>query len=475
MKHKSKKSPTFQNIIKNNDKNYSSNRPYITPTPGEIPVIVNTPVPKGTHIENADFDLIHNWCANAAIAGPLPGGIERVKQLLECAKNSGIKIILSGTSYPYESYYKIAKEINTNPLIGGYLIKDEPTFEEWKDYISTRLNNESLPPENIYELYQVMRKDFTQHMSFFNLAADPTQKKFMGDFETYEEFLEGFQNVFAPPVWMFDYYLARINLKNNPENTVIDYRYYYFYDFLLKFQSISKKTRRPFWAYCQCISEEIKDSWKFPTPTTDLVRFEAFTALAFGAKGIAYYRYAEWKENRPDYVFYTCPVIRDNIRPGVKIKTMTWDVIKKVNEEIKAYSRVFLNTELINVFSSWFKEKRPDQKPGEDFSLDEVPLIELPYGPLVKVESNLYTNRRGVMISHLKFGVKNYLVFISRSAQDAQIITTQFKYNRELRFVGMGGVKEVNKPLSSNSVMTGEYKWDMNPGGYFIVEWDESN
>lgn len=39
----------------------------------------------------------------------------------------------------------------------------------------------------------------------------------------------------------------------------------------------------------------------------------------------------------------------------------------------------------------------------------------------------------------------------------------------------MGGVKEVNKPLSSNSVMTGEYKWDMNPGGYFIVEWDESN
>lgn len=104
---------------------------------------------------------------------------------------------------------------------------------------------------------------------------------------------------------------------------------------------------------------------------------------------------------------------------------MTWDVIKKVNEEIKAYSRVFLNTELINVFSSWFKEKRPDQKPGEDFSLDEVPLIELPYGPLVKVESNLYTNRRGVMISHLKFGVKNYLVFISRSAQDAQIITTQ--------------------------------------------------
>lgn len=452
--------------------------PYISPTPNEIPIIANTPVPKGCKIEDMDFQILHNWGANAAIAGPvIPGGEERVNKLLECAADSGVKIILTGTGYPYSEFYEIARKVNANTEVGAYLIKDEPSFNEWEDYIDKDTESPVIPPTNLYELYYAMRDSFPQHMSFFNLVSDPSQNAHLGSFvNNLKDYLECFQEVFDPPVWMFDDYLAKIYLSPNTPPNVITYRYSYYYHSLLNIKAISKQTCRPFWAYCQCISEKVENKYILPTPTEDLVRFEAFTALALGAKGIAYYRYAEWNNNDPNYTCYTCPVMSDKVRPGVKMTTTTWYVVQKINLEIKQFSSVFLYTEVVDVFSSWVKVKESEDTTSnlKDIYYDEVPLIKLPFGPLESISTDLNTDRRGVVVSHLRFGFQNFLVFVSRSAQDSQIITTKLKHKNRIMFVGMGGVTEGELALSPGAAMDGEYEWNLRPGGYFIIEWHEN-
>ena len=119
-----------------------------------------------------------------------------------------------------------------------------------------------------------------------------------------------------------------------------------FYEDLEASSRIASLTHRPFWAYCMSMSHQLSydetsgEGVLYPEATLGSLRFEAFSALAYGAQGIIYWTY--------------CQIYNDAIHYSALInqqgeKSESWYYAKQVNGEIKALTDVFLGCTLMRV------------------------------------------------------------------------------------------------------------------------------
>lgn len=416
---------------------------YISPTPGEIPIMVASPLPEGKRATAEDIDGIIECGANALIES-----VGLAESLLKAMKGKNIKAIFAQGGLKNNDYLARVKKYMANENVGAWLLRDEPYYFNWHDpKENDRIKTYVLPPqdvahrEDLRPLYDDVRKSDPSRSVYFNLAA-ALSPRFTGNFNSFRQYLSAFHNQFKPALWSFDYY----PITGGDNNWKCDY--YNFFNWLNIFSKNSASTKRPFWFYCQSVACNYKNKPKFPTPTESMLRFEAFTALAFGAKGIAYWYYAQRNDSK-DWKYVSMPI---NSKGE---KTSVWHALKQVNSEIKKYSHVFLDTKLVKIFST-----------GGDF--DPVGQIKLPYGPLVSLKAT----DMGVHISHLKEGADNYLLMVSRSVHSPQKITTIFDSKKLVDFVG-GSTFSKRVIKNSNARYSEETEWTLEPGGYIIFHFND--
>ncbi len=417
--------------------------PYIIPSQKEFPIMVSSPIPFGKPSTIEDIDGIIECNANTLIES-----VVFAEDLLKLMDGKNIKAIFSQGGLKSKDYLTYVRKYRVNKNIRAWLLRDEPYYFNWhnseenykiKDCVISPQDEAHM--EDLRPLYNDVKKIDPIHSVYFNLAATHNPC-FIGNFRSYNRYLSAFQKQFKPDLWSFDYY----PITGSDDNWYCDY--YNFYNWLNIFSKNSASTKRPFWYYCQSVACKYQDKPKFPTPTESMLRFEAFTALAFGAKGIAYWYYAQRKDPQ-DWKYVMMPI---NSKGE---KTSVWYALKQVNSEIKKYSYVFLNTKLVKIFSS-----------GE--SLNPIEHIKLPYGPLVILKSDDI----GVHISHLKEGHNNYLVMVSRSVQSTQKITTKFDINKQIKLIGGATFSNrITKP--GNTKYGKEIEWTIEPGGYIIFHFDD--
>ncbi len=210
---------------------------------------------------------------------------------------------------------------------------------------------------------------------------------------------------------------------------------------------MSKECGTPFWAYCQSMSFKNKDVQR-PAATVPYLRFEAFSALAYGAQGIVYWTYGQRLSTKNE-AYLSALVNLDGD------KTPAWYAARQVNNEIKALNDVFYNSRLV------------DCRHTGDILYRDTKKLSGTFGPL----KHIVSGKEGVMVSHLKTNGNDYLIIVSRDPFSSQTVRLNFDDVKveELTVSSSGNNYSVRKKKINGSV-----KRSLSPGGYLVFNWNNT-
>lgn len=297
----------------------------------------------------SELDEITDCGFNVLMAGWLSVGGAASSTLSNAHDNENIKILFKNGKFvasedsDYETVMVSVKNFIAE-FGGTTTIKDEPSYKEMIGEKGDVLD----------QYFNIMSRD-PNFLVYINVAAGG--EYFLdgisgnSEKERYRKYLETFQNYFKPSLFSYDGYPIEevINLlyegmtneeglplyRNLPEGKIIvDSDGYY--KRLEMFNEISSNNKRPFYAFCQSVNLMHLDINKYrPVALEQYLRYEAFSALAFGAKGIVYWKYAPGENNDSEAYISALLDWRGN-------KTLSWYFAQKVNNEIHKYEDLFL-------------------------------------------------------------------------------------------------------------------------------------
>jgi hypothetical protein len=325
--------------------------------------------------------------------------IEEAIKALDMGHSAGIKFIISCPELRSETE-KTVRRLKNHPALYAYFLEDEPNASRFKEL-------------GIWE--KKIKSIDKNHPSYVNLFPNYASEEQLGT-KTYREHVNLFIKEVDPDFLSFDAYPTW-------SNPVV---YNGWYDLLETFRDESEKAGKPFWAF-SLATTYISYPNSHPIQTLGMLRLQVYSNLAYGAQGIQYYKYSDTGKGS-----HMAPILDGK-------RTIVYDRIKQINEEIKNLSPVFLGSRVISV-----------QHTGTTFiPKGTTRLTDLP--DPVKV---LVTEGSEAIVSILENGVNTFLVVVNRD----------FYKNMNLTVYGDDSLKKVMKngdivPASRYSNNT-----EMDPG-----------
>lgn len=408
-----------------------------------------------------------NVCMQGAI-----GYQKGVTETLKNAISTNTKIILNNGYFRQNPVNDWVSGLYEG--LGGISLKDEPTYYEMIDDVP-KIDENGKEIETLQQRYRYLMEQKLPCIVYINLVGGP-EEIFMPenvDNEDEEEstneskeakyikYIETFQEFYKPAYFSYDLYpiseyspllYAGILSPISKQEGEMSVDYNRFYRDLEIFASLSMAHRRPFWAFCQSQSYMSGKSHKFkPMAKEEYLRFEAFSALAYGAQGIIYWAYPTRQTNRQEdkegkeimiETYFTALLDRKGR------KTASWYYAQKINFEIHRYKDCFLDAEVMS---------RNEIKDSEIFSYKDA-RCSLDIN-ISKVSAN------GILISRILAKIGMVLVVMSRDVLNYQEITIKVNINDIMELTPETSTSEGHKLLSM-----GEYKRILIPGGYRIFK-----
>lgn len=203
----------------------------------------------------------------------------------------------------------LAEEIGSHPALMGYFIKDEPNIREFSGLAT------------VSELLQEISPDKIPYINLYPNYASVNQ---LGT-ENYWEYVEYYVNTVNPPIISYDHYAL---MENEP------LRDGYFTN-LEAIRLASTKYRRPFWNVILSTAH-----FSYREATSADIRFQVFTTLAYGGKGISYFTYFTPRSSN----CRMAPIDQFGYR------TPTWSYIQNVNMMIQMLAPTLLNLTSTGVY-----------------------------------------------------------------------------------------------------------------------------
>ncbi|MHC4159968.1 MAG: hypothetical protein ACYSSO_12910 [Planctomycetota bacterium] len=183
----------------------------------------------------------------------------------------------------------------------GYYITDEPGASEFPA---------------LAKAVRAVRKYAPGKIAYINLfpsfATSGAKGKSQLETDNYTEYLERFVREVRPQIISYDNYMVQLSqdLKDNAKAAK-------YYTNLLEVRRVALKYDLPFWNTVS--SNQIRPFTPIPSPAN--LRFQAYTTLAAGGRGIAWYTY--YAQN-----YGYAPIDKSNNR------TLTWRYLQEVNRQI---------------------------------------------------------------------------------------------------------------------------------------------
>jgi hypothetical protein len=406
----------------------SKSRSYISPTPGELPIVATSPYIEWEKPSLEDFVGVKDCGFNCVINS----SILDVEATLNLCGEVGLKAIISHGRDTPEHFLNLVEKYKHNKALGAWSLKDEPGYGLWHP------EDESIPKDerkyNLLQLYKDVEKNDSNHIVYINQSAG-ADKFNIGPNKTFIEYLQEFNKAFEPSLWSFDVYPIR------DQNGEIYVNYKWFYESLIDFAAISKESNRPFWAYCLSQGYTMPQRKLIrPLPTLGMLRFEAFTALAMGAKGIVYWTYTQRKDMK-DTHFLGAPIDMYGNRTDI------WSLVQQVNKEMRALQDVFLSTEQVD-FAIIGNEAFGESQTKSSF------------GPV----SAIKTQAPGILISELRNSKVKYLMVVNQNPTSSQ--TIEMRIDGKAKVVGCQGSYHLSRVKK-------KYEWSvtLEPGGCLILRY----
>ncbi|MBQ8897441.1 MAG: hypothetical protein IJY86_03085 [Clostridia bacterium] len=304
------------------------------------------------------LDLFEKYGVGAIVSGVVPGwwGGDGDNAGTLAEKN------------PIEKYLAAAEGFEDHPAVWGIDIGDEPSALDFPHYgkvfasVDKAFPNQ-FPYLNLYPNYaSVAKNDAEQTVNQLGTA-------------TYAEHIEEYcKNVPADYI-CYDFYLYSINVEKA-------------YDNLCVVADACRRTGRDMWIVLQVNSSD-PNVWM----SENMLRFQAYTAMAFGAQNIIWACYtAGWWHNQ--------------VLDGNGEKTQQYEKLKKVNAEISELGKTYMKFDRVSTHFVGFGEDHPhmsevSQSPVEKLSTGTfIDLCEKDGAPLVvgQMKSRHSDGARALMI-----------------------------------------------------------------------------
>jgi hypothetical protein len=159
-----------------------------------------------------------------------------------------------------ENAASLVKEVGSHPGLAGYCIKDEPHAQEFP---------------GLAIVAEAFHQADPHHPAYINLFPNYATQEQLG-METYEDYVERYIEMVQPQFVSYDHYALFENAPLRPG---------YFAN-LEVVRRLSMKHNLPFWNIVLGNAH-----FTYAEPTLAGIRFQAFTTLAYGAKGISWFTY----------------------------------------------------------------------------------------------------------------------------------------------------------------------------------------
>ena len=383
------------------------------PIPGKIVILASTPIPEGIMPSRKDYEELIDCGFNCGMTN---GSLNFFKNQFKLIKGLDFKILIVHGDLLNDRRTYFIDVFKTEPQLAGWRFKDEPYFN----------NLNTLVPE-----YQKMCIADPNRLVYINLSGEKISV-ITGNLPTYFNYLELIEEKFKPQVWSYDFYPIKIIDRK------IVVAYDEFYSDLEDFSTISQKTGRPFWAYCESMAYKTS-SYARPAATEAYLRWEAFSALAYGAQGIVYWTYGQRKSNSVED--YTSALVNLNGK-----KSKAWNAAKKVNGEIKKYNDIFYQCKVKEVRHTGDRIYKGTRK------------LSGAFGPLQMVRSQ----NAGVVLSQIEKNGKEYIVVVSRDVLKKQKVTLELVPNMNITDLTVANPKKYTGQKVIN--------FTLSAGGYKIFE-----
>ena len=240
-------------------------------------------------------------------------GLYRAKESavasMDAAARQGIEVIINFPQIK-DSTETTVGQIKDHPALYAYHLKDEPDTSDfgWLESLCERIGEHDL-----------------EHPCYINLLPN-----WAWGADEYSDLIESFASRIDVPFYSFDNYPV---FKENGEVKVR----HDWYRNLEEFSQMARRHDKPFWGFVLAKAHNISDPWPdttYPEPTLGHIRLQVFSNLLYGAQAIQYFNFT------------------GIVDPVTCEKLPAFDIIRQVNSEIKAYSRVFAGCEVLGVWHS---------------------------------------------------------------------------------------------------------------------------
>lgn len=346
--------------------------------------------------------------------------IEAVEKALDIAQEAGVKLMPSCPELKSEPE-KSAERLMKHPALAGYHLRDEPGAADFPELGAWVKRIQSVDKE---------------HGCYINLFPNYAGQEVLigkdgvlapGE-DPYAKHVELFLKEVPVPFISFDHYPV---VEDNGVRTLRSG----WYKNLEIIAEASRKSGLPFWAFALAIAHT-----PYPIPTIAELRLQMFSNLAYGAQTLQYFTYWHPGDNTP-WDFHDSPINLDGSR------TIVYDRIKQVNQEIHSLSGVFKGAELLSIWHTG----------------SEIPDGTRPIDKLPKQIQSLNTGDGIAIVSVLKNQGKQFLVIVNRDFLNP--LTIDLKTDNKVRKVLKNGTYGPADSSSGTEVV--------EPGDMIIYSWVE--
>ena len=307
---------------------------------------------------------------------------DSIAKALDVAEKAGIKLMISCPELKTDPE-KTANRFKNHPALEGYYLGDEPgrpLFEE------------------LGELNKRLKSADEEHYNFVNLYPNINSNQSKFGTKDYREYVNVFDIIFPAPYLSFDFYPV-VDGGIHP-------RWYENMEFYMKKY---RDDGRPFWAFALTTSylaysddspqPSLNDFYQLyktyqpektfvhDIPTLAELRLQIFVNLAYGAQGIEYWSFRG----------FGSPLDAQGKR------TVVYDRLQKISNEIQNYSGVFLGAKVVSV-----------EQTGLNIPAGTTRLTKLPAS--IKL---LETVGEGAVVSVLENNGNSFMVIVNRDFKNA--------------------------------------------------------
>ncbi|MDE6637686.1 MAG: beta-galactosidase, partial [Muribaculaceae bacterium] len=266
---------------------------------------------------------------------------KKIKDIKDCGFNT---ILYYDEGVPSaDSVCKLAAQCDLEIILGSYKLKSDKAqsyinaLSGCKNIVAWYLKDEPLFKDlpalkREYDNLSIYARQKPIYINLIGCRSD----KYTGPCPTMGgEYLDTIEKLFHPQIWSFDYYPVSVDKGK------IKVQYNQFFKSLKAFHDKSVQTGMPFWSFCETV-EYKRQEIERPAATLPFLRFEAFSALAFGAKGIVYWSYELTKSKKGDFI--------SALIDSTGMKTPAWSNAQQVNREISTFGDIFINANVNRIY-----------------------------------------------------------------------------------------------------------------------------